>query len=98
MDGDGRWSEGDLTAHFGQEGDIPVVGDFNGDGNEEIGIFRAGQWIIDSNGNRQIDEVDLTFELGGEGDKPVVGDFDGEGRAKPGVYRGQEPRSMDAEG
>jgi hypothetical protein len=98
MDGDGRWSEGDLTAHFGQEGDIPVVGDFNGDGNEEIGVFRAGKWIIDSNGNRQIDDGDLTFELGGEGDQPVVGDFDGEGRAKPGVYRGQDPRPTDAEG
>ena len=49
---------------------MPVVGDFNGDGIEEIAIFRDGKWIIDTNGNRQIDAADRVIEFGQAGDKP----------------------------
>jgi hypothetical protein len=35
----------------GAAGDIPVVGDWNGDGLEKIGIFRSGMWYLDFNGN-----------------------------------------------
>jgi hypothetical protein len=87
MDGVGRWSDGDKTALFGAKGDIPVVGDFNGDGVDEIAVFRAGKWIIDSNGNRQIDASDRTIDFGQEGDKPIAGDFDGDGVDEPAVYR-----------
>ena len=63
-----------------------MVGDFNGDGVDEIGVYRDGKWIIDTNGNRQIDAQDKVFELGGAGDKPVVGDWNGDGTDDPGVY------------
>jgi hypothetical protein len=66
-----------------------VVGDFDGDGIEEIGIYRAGRWIIDANGNRQIDAADREINLGTADDKPIVGDFDGDGRDEPGLYREQ---------
>ena len=66
---------------------MPVVGDFNGDGVDEIGVYRAGQWIIDTNGNRQLDAQDKVFELGGAGDKPVVGDWNDDGTDDPGVYQ-----------
>ena len=72
---------------FGQAGDMPVVGDFNGDGVDEIGVFRNGKWIIDTNGNHQIDAEDKVFEFGGAGDKPVVGDWDGDGTDEPAVFR-----------
>ncbi|MFO0884387.1 MAG: hypothetical protein U0894_09390 [Pirellulales bacterium] len=60
---------------WAKRGDRPVVGDFNGDGIDEIGVYRAGRWIIDTNGNRQIDDQDKTFEMGTAADRPVVGDF-----------------------
>ena len=63
------------------------IGDFNGDGVDEMGVFRDGQWIIDTNGNRQIDAHDTVFELGEAGDTPVVGDWDGDGTDDPGTYR-----------
>ena len=87
QDGDGRWSNGDKTAQFGQKGDLPVVGDFNGDGIEEIAVFRAGQWIIDSNGNHEIDAGDRVIQFGQAGDKPIAGDFDGDGTDEPAVFR-----------
>ena len=66
---------------------MPVVGDFNGDGIEEIGVFRNGKWIIDTNGNREIDPTTASIEFGQAGDKPVAGDFDGDGIDEPAVYR-----------
>ena len=63
------------------------MGDFNGDGIDELGIYRDGMWYIDTNGNGEIDAGDQTFQLGGPGDTPVVGDWDGDGTAEPAVYR-----------
>ena len=57
-----------------------------GDGVDEIGVYRGGQWIVDTNGDRQMDAKDKVFELGGAGDKPVVGDWNDDGTDDPGVY------------
>ena len=62
---------------------LPVVGDFNGDGIDEIGVYRDGTWYIDTNNNGIIDQGDQVFQLGGPGDKPVVGDWDGDGTPNP---------------
>jgi hypothetical protein len=66
-------------AYGGLPGDVPVVGDWNGDGLSKVGVFRAGFfWVLDANGNNQFDGTsignDLAFPFGGiTGDKPVVG-------------------------
>ncbi|HZZ73143.1 MAG TPA: SdrD B-like domain-containing protein [Pirellulales bacterium] len=86
MDGNGKWSPGDVVVDFGQAGDIPVVGDWTGDGITKIGVYRQGKWILDTNNNRQIDALDRVFEMGGPDDLPVVGDWDGSGKANVGVY------------
>lgn len=75
------------TLGFGQSGDIPVVGDWNGTGKKKIGIFRSGLWILDSNNNGQIDSADRQFTFGQAGDFPVVGDWDGTGQVKAGLFR-----------
>ena len=69
------------------------MGDFNGDGVEELAIYRDGVWFIDSNGNGTIDEEDQVIQLGGPGDTPIVGDFDGDGRAEPGVFHDSSART-----
>ena len=61
-------------------GDVPVVGDWNGDGHAKVGIYRAstGQWFLDANNNGVLDAGDLTYGFGGiAGDVPVVGDWNG---------------------
>ncbi|MCP4891519.1 MAG: VCBS repeat-containing protein, partial [Planctomycetaceae bacterium] len=86
LNGDGQLGTDDPEFRFGAEGDIPLVGDFDGDGVEEIAIFRDGSWVIDSNGNHQQDAADQVFEMGGRGDLPVVGDWNGDGIDEPAIY------------
>ena len=67
-------------------GDIPVVGDWTGDGVEKIGVYRNGTWYLDTNNNHRLDAGDRVVHLGASGDQPVVGNFNGDGRAEIGVY------------
>ncbi|HMC11246.1 MAG TPA: VCBS repeat-containing protein, partial [Pirellulaceae bacterium] len=73
-------------AMFGLEGAIPVTGDFNGDGRDEIGIYHKGEWFLDLNGNGQWDAEDLWAKLGNEQDRPVTGDWDGDGKDDIGIF------------
>ena len=69
-------------------GDIPVVGDWNGDGKTKIGVFRNGSWYLDANGNNTWEPgVDAAISFGMAGDIPVVGDWNGNGKTKIGVFR-----------
>jgi hypothetical protein len=73
-------------------GDLPVVGDWSGEGISHLGLFRpsTGQWFLDQNGNRAWDGCrrDRCIEtFGSAGDLPVTGDWDGSGRSNIGVWR-----------
>lgn len=76
----------DLSFILGGASDIPVVGDFLGDGRAGFGVFRPsnGLWYLDR--NRDL-TVDFISPWGASGDLPVVADFDGDGRADRAVYR-----------
>lgn len=74
------------TFVFGVRGATPFAGDFNGDGQSEVGIFYRGEWFVDLNGNGVWDEGDLWAKLGDEFDRPVVGDWDGDGKDDIGIY------------
>ncbi len=66
-----------LYGSFGQAGDLPAAGDWNGDGKAKVGVFRAGTWYLDYNGNGAWDGcgVDRCYEgsFGTAGDLPVAG-------------------------
>ncbi|MDQ6664778.1 MAG: hypothetical protein M3Z23_10330, partial [Acidobacteriota bacterium] len=78
----------DLTFSFGKAGDLPVVGDWNNSGTTKIGVFRSGQWFLDTTGNMVLDSRAHTFTYGQSGDLPLVADWDGSGSLRPGVFRG----------
>jgi hypothetical protein len=92
-DGPGGGPSIDRCYVFGQTGDIPVVGDWNNDGFDEIGVFRIvngqGRWYLDLNGNGVwepgLDAVYTNF--GQAGDIPVVGKWNGDSLDKIGVFR-----------
>jgi hypothetical protein len=65
----------DRFAGFGQTADIPVVGDWDGNGKSKIGSFKNGFWSIDHNGNYVWDGVgaDRFAGLRQSGDTPVSG-------------------------
>ena len=66
---------------FGDEGDVPVVADLDGDGTSELIAFRpaTGQWRINGRTDAPV--------LGDDGDVPVPGDYRGMGRAQLAVFR-----------
>jgi hypothetical protein len=89
--GSGFWDGTPRDSFFalGGAGDIPVVGDWNGDGKSEVGINHRGFWILDYNGNGRWDgpAIDRFIALGGNaGEVPVMGDWNGDGRTKVGFF------------
>ena len=64
-----------MTASFGVSVDLPVAGDCNGDGRDEISVFRPGTgiWYLDANGDRIWSSGDLTASFGVSVDKPAIG-------------------------
>lgn len=77
---------------FGAPGDLPVVGDWSGNGIPKIGIFRPvdGRWYLDRNGNSAWDGCGTDACLGPFGsaaDRPVTGDWTGSGTVRFGVFR-----------
>lgn len=71
---------------FGVDDGIPVVGDFDGDGKDEVGVFSKGEWFLDLDGDGQWTATDVYAVLGKDGDLPVVGDWDGDGKDDIGIY------------
>jgi subtilisin-like proprotein convertase family protein len=68
------------VAGFNVAGALPVAGNFdnNAANGDEIGLYNAGRWALDTNHNFVIDAADtfITNNLFGH---PIVGDFDGDG-------------------
>ncbi len=73
---------------YGAGVQIPVTGDWSGDGIKNIGVFRDGRWRLDADGDGRWSKGDRVFEYGAAGDLPVVGDFDGDGTDEIAVFRG----------
>ena len=79
---------GDVSFGFGNSTDLPVTGDWNGDGVTDVGVFRNGQFYLDRNGNHKWDSsVDAYFSFGTSSDQPLSGDWNGDGKTDVGVYR-----------
>lgn len=85
--GSGAYDAGDKGFLFGQNGDLPVLGDWNGSGVDDLGVFRGGLWILDTNGTNAYDAGDMAYQFGTTGDLPVVGDWNGDGVDDLGVFR-----------
>ncbi|HVU50930.1 MAG TPA: hypothetical protein VHL80_09610 [Polyangia bacterium] len=75
----------DTSFFFGNSGDTPLVGDWNGDGVETHGVFRAGWWFLSNTLGHGTS--DLSFAWANSTDVPIVGDWNGDGVATPGVFR-----------
>ena len=84
---DGEVLDSDRLSHrFGMLNGKALAGDFDGDGIDEVAIFKDGYWMIDINRNGQWDAEDLMARLGDAEDQAVVGDWDGDGKDDIGIY------------
>src|SRR3990172_4680171 len=75
----------------GLTGAVPVVGDGNGDGISEIGIYQDGIWYLDKNRSWQWDgeptDTMGVFGVGLTNEVPVVGDWNADGTSEIGIYQ-----------
>ncbi len=93
MDASRTWTSGidAITASFGVPTDRPVTGDWNGDGFDEVGVWRpsTGRFYLDMDGSRTwtlgVDQITASF--GVPTDRPVAGDWNGDGYDDIGVWR-----------
>jgi hypothetical protein len=80
---------GGLPGNFNVQSALPIAGNFDGSlvNGDEIGLYNAGTWALDSNRNFVIDAGD-TFVSNGLMGHPIVGDFDGDGLDDLAVFNG----------
>lgn len=76
----------DLVFEYGRPGDVPVVGDWNGDGVYTPGVVRGNRWLLRN--SNSAGPPDLEFTYGRVGDIPVPGRWTDSGITLPGVVRG----------
>ena len=83
-------SAGAPTAEFrfAASGRTPVVGDWNGDGIDDFGVFENGgaRWSLRYGAEAGPANAG-TFRFGAPGSIPVVGDWNGDGRDDIGTYK-----------
>jgi hypothetical protein len=82
----------DIRFFFGNPGDVPLAGDFDGDGFDTVSIYRPSNqmfYVINELGvnDAGLGAAEYGFLFGNPGDQPVVGDWDGDGVDEIGLYR-----------
>ncbi len=77
----------DVEFGYGQAGDVPLVGDWDGDGVRGIGVRRGRTFILRNSASAGA--PDHIFDWGRADDIPVVGDWNGNGRDTVGLVRGR---------
>jgi len=76
-------------AFGGQPGDVPLLGDLDGDGRDEPCVYRGRRFLCDPARDGGAAELSLLFGSGtAAGDAPLLGDLDGDGRDDPCLRRG----------
>jgi hypothetical protein len=97
VNGNGKWNpcpsrDGCGYLKVYKPGDLPITGDWNGNGLTQLGLFRpsTGEWFLDYNGDRNWDGCNkdrCLSSFGTAADLPVSGDWNGTGTSKIGVFR-----------
>jgi hypothetical protein len=75
-----RTGTGWSPVQWGATGDVPVPGDYDGDGTTDVAVYRpgVGLWYV---------RGQFTVQWGWPEDVPVPADFDGDGQTDATVWR-----------
>lgn len=80
-------NDADIEVTYGAPGDVPLVGDWDGDGTWTIGVYRPTEHLFFLRNSNTPGTADIQIDYGATGDIPLVGDWDGNGTWTIGVYR-----------
>ena len=78
--------------YFGDPGDFPMMGDWNGDGVDTPGLYRQSDGFVYLRNSNTQGIADIRFFFGNPGDIPLAGDFDGDGFDTVSIYRPSDGR------
>jgi hypothetical protein len=85
---DGGLGAADLTYVFGNPGDKPFVGDFDGNGLDTVGLHRESTGLVYFRNSHTQGNADNQFIFGDPGDKIIAGDWGiVDGIDTPGLFR-----------
>jgi hypothetical protein len=75
------------TFGYGNPGDLPISGDWDGDGTSTPGLYRQSDGFFYSRNSNSTGIADAECFAGDPADIPVSGDWDGDGDDNLGIYR-----------
>jgi dipeptidyl aminopeptidase/acylaminoacyl peptidase len=84
---DGGLGAADYHYIFGNPGDKPFMGDFDGDGIDTPGLHRESTGLVYYRNWNSEGVADAIFVFGDPGDRLVANDWNGDGLDSPGVFR-----------
>jgi hypothetical protein len=84
---DGGLGAAEYSFLFGNLGDKPFVGDFDGDGVDTIGLHRESTGLVYYRNSNTTGIAHAQFIYGNPGDVLIAGDWNGNGLDTVGVYR-----------
>jgi len=84
---DGGLGAADDDFFFGNPGDSPFVGDFDGDGIDTVGLHRESTGLVYFGNTLATGIADHQFIYGDPGDLITAGDWNGDGRDTVAAYR-----------
>ena len=67
-----------MRCNFGLQTDTAVVGDWDGDGTDTIGVYRPSNCSFYLRNSNSSGPTDIIVTYGAAGDVPLVGDWDGD--------------------
>ena len=84
---DGGLGTADLSYVFGNPGDKPYIGDFDGDGIDTAGLHRESTGLVYFRNSHTQGNADNDFVFGNPGDRLVAGDWNDDGIDTPALFR-----------
>jgi hypothetical protein len=84
---DGGLGAASVEYVFGNPGDKPFVGDFDGDGIDTVGLHRESTGFVYFRQSHTQGVADAEFFFGDPGDRIVAADWNADGTDSPGLFR-----------
>jgi hypothetical protein len=83
----GSLGAADYSFLFGDVGDKPFIGDFDGNGQDTVGLHRESTGLVYFRNSNTTGMADNQFIFGNPGDRLIAGDWTGDRVDSPGVFR-----------